>query len=242
MEFTTEIESTFNDEYVISESISTQIFVEHNYIVTTENSLSHYWHILIISVFMILSIAGNGSTIYLESKNVKLHHHKIYVIALAAVDIFAYTIVLPFLPFFDPKTRKPEDILLIKTGFSLIGFAFNANISLLLLISMDRFIAVYYPINYAQKGHRRTYCSIFILVLCLVTVFTLNFKFKQLNDEDCVNKVIDIGIALFTAIVLIAIFIFYILIIIRFIKTRRQVLDRKKTDHKSYGNQVANER
>ena len=74
----------------------------------TEDNVDYYWHIIIISAFMTVSVIVNGSTAYLERKYVKAQHYKVSVIALAIDDIFTCVLVLPFVPLFNREARRKK--------------------------------------------------------------------------------------------------------------------------------------
>ena len=185
---------------------------------TLENSLAYYWHILIIGGFMLVSLVGNGSTIYIEMQRVKLNHFKMLIIALAIVDIFSCIVVLPCWPFLDRATRSNQNIYFIKTVYALVLFLFGANLSIMLLVSIDRLIAVYCPILYKKHGHQRTGIMLLVLGSFLGVMATLGFKYKMSEVKSEMEKRMDLLVAVFILLNLIAMFVIYIITIIRLTK------------------------
>ena len=184
--------------------------------------LSACWHVLIIASFVVCAFLGNGITISIHIIKRKSYQSKLLVIALAFIDLFACTAVLPLYPFIDRNLISEENFLVLKIWYGLNIFVFIGNIFLLLLIAFDRFIAVYFPYRYTQYGGGHL-TILSILLVTDIVASSLAFAFRHYDMESTVNKILDAISFIFLIVPLILLSILYILIIIKLFKQGRQI-------------------
>ena len=193
------------------------------------------WQIFIIIFIGLFSLFGNGGTIYIHMKQNKKYQGKIYVISLACIDIFACLTVLPLHPYIEKSLIYAEDdTLLVKISYSLSGFVLLCNLYILVLVALDRFLAVYFVSLHNLKMNVRAICLVAIVIICAAIAGILTLIYRNSDRSDPMNMKIDkiMVNALMTAFVLIV--VIYAMIIYKLYRHEGKTVPTPSRDEAAY--------
>ena len=117
-----------------------------------------------LSVFIaVVCVVGNSTVLFIYTRSKEIAESKIFELAFAVLDIFSCLFLLPvvILPdFYCIEFSNPP--LIINIINNMVGpIAFNGYYSLLVCVAIDRFCAVFYPLQF--KIMRKKYISKMII-------------------------------------------------------------------------------
>ena len=143
------------------------------------NTLELTSHILCVITIVILSVLGSGFSIYFYANKKPITVGRIFIIALAMLDIFASDVVTPqivlheyYSKLWDYGITFPMDMLLVVLPFTVIAY-----LLILTSIAVDRAIAVLRPFAY-KPSRKRT-----IIVIASAVIFSLTFAIPLRSAE-----------------------------------------------------------
>ena len=129
-------------------------------------------HTCCVTLILLLGIGGNSYIIHHYRRKRKRTSGDIFYIALAIVDLFAVIIVCPQWPIQQylleddgSKNESNDDNPAFVVFLCTVLFGKISYMSLIAVMSMDRFFAVYFPTRYNQSPKR-------IAIVSLVTITT----------------------------------------------------------------------
>ena len=134
----------------------------------------HAWFVVsravIVSVYMLLAIIGNGSVLCFYGKNKKLTGHS-YLLALAVIDLEACMVMLPLAPLIELNMIQQSVVasffVRLQLSVQTIGF-----IGILVTMALDQFIAVFWPFQHARlrRNLNRVMLVTGVIILMFLTV------------------------------------------------------------------------
>lgn len=141
------------------------------------------WHqIITVVVISLIGLVGNGLVILIYGK--KLMSEKtgsnLLIVVLGFVDLLATTVCLPLELM---SGRRVLSMAMYMMYGVLVAFVLLGSLNLLLAMSIDRFIALYKPMQY-RYGYRRTKYALvflFIWVMAVSTAFLYMKAFRELG-------------------------------------------------------------
>ena len=154
-----------------------------------------YYHILVGSAITIACLLGNVPLLWIFARNKQTLKKKLFEVSFAVVDIVACTLQIHTIPFIEGSLGN-----LIYDGAPLINavqlsitiFCMAMYTFLCLGVSIDRFIAVYFPIGYSAKRPKflKAWVIGCIFVSAIFDVDTLVFMVSGVYSEAAgLNKV-----------------------------------------------------
>ena len=130
-------------------------------------------------VIAVVCVFGNSTVLFIYTRSKAIAESKIFELAFAVLDIFACLLLMSL--FFTPSlhcfTMQSKPFMIHIFGFVAAPTAVNGYYGLLLCVAVDRFCAVFYPLQF--KSMRKKYigkmmAAVTVYILLIVIAFNLN--------------------------------------------------------------------
>ena len=155
------------NSYEYEEEMMTESSMESEGKVECANSLDPELSVTLAIFIAIVCVVENSTVLFIYTRSKEIAESKIFELAFAVLDIFACLLLLPVVVLFELYCFDSENPPLIMGLIeNLVGpIAFNGYYSLLFCVAVDRFCAVFYPLQF--KIMRKKYIN-----KMLIGVFT----------------------------------------------------------------------
>ena len=184
------------------------------------DSLELATHIICVIIIVVFCLSGSSFTIYFYSKKKPVNVGRIFIIALALLDIFASVVVAPQIPFADYYIELFErgKVVPIDLFFLVLPFLIMSYLFILTSIAVDRAVAVLKPYSYTQSQKRTVMIVITDMLISLVLSLQIKVVRQVFGEKGQFGRSM---ISVFIVLSFLAILISYSLIIYKLKKQNR---------------------
>ena len=135
--------------------------------------------VCIVLTFMVFGVIGNGVVLYIyrESNKKQQMAGKIYLVAMARMDIFAVLVTLPQTPFYEYQLTP--DVIYLSQAFVMVTAYLFVQVSMV----FDRVFAVFTPFQYLRYRDRfnKIMIGIYVLTALYLEVIYILYDFTDLD-------------------------------------------------------------
>ena len=117
-------------------------------------------HALAVTFFFVFGIVGNSIVIHIYRRKPANYVGNLYLILIAAVDIFTCCVILPLFPFLKYMYRDPYLIPLRRVFFLLKNWVGSTYYFLLLIMAAERCLAIFWPFTFRQLRRKLHYFAL----------------------------------------------------------------------------------
>ena len=133
-------------------------------------------HISAVSFFTILGLAGNSLVIYIYKRKTEKFRGDIYIMLIAAVDIFACCTVLQMYPFIGYLLSNPELVIFLQLFFLLQNTTNMTYFSILGVMAFERFLAVFWPFTFREMLNKLHGIGLASYTACMLLTVSVTFN------------------------------------------------------------------
>ena len=144
-------------------------------------------HVVAVSVFTVMSLAGNSLVIYINQRKTEKFRGNIYVILIAAVDIFACCTVLQLYPFIGYLVARPKLAIWGQLFFLLQNTVNMTYFVILGIMALERFLAVFWPFTFREMLNKLYCVGLGTYIACMLLTISVTFNVTPFEQTTLFN-------------------------------------------------------
>ena len=107
------------------------------------------WRVAVIATFMTVGVIGNSTVLYIYRKGNSKQTGRIYMVAMAWMDIASSVLTLPQMPLFEMEAEPFSQLFLAQAFLMVVAYLFVQ-----MAMVFDRVFAVFTPFKYSQNSNK----------------------------------------------------------------------------------------
>ena len=174
------------------------------------------WRVIVIVTYMVICLAENIVILTIYNNSLKKEASKLYIVAMAYLDLVACCVVLPQVPLWE-FGLIPEGIFLTQ---ALVGNQMYLFVQVTMVL--DRWFAVYTPTKYFRMRHLLNKTMVVIFIVLQVYMQTIFIVANYILEDEFLDAILDISFSGTFAIGLLVISVVYPAIVYKLHKLEKK--------------------